>query len=356
VIATVVGLASRPTEARAQTGPGLAPGPEQAPGPEPASEPAPTAPQARTHRVVVLPAEFATQIPEATRDEFEGALADGLARGGFAVERPPPRLRERGCATPECVRAVAAMAEADRAVRLSVSASARDYDVVIELFDAALGTVIAKTGERCELCGVAETRDVIASHAAAFRQRVDATGPTAPRLRIHTRPSGATVTIDGVSVGRAPVARTVSVGPHVVRAELPRHHAVERRVTAVDSVDEIVSLQLRVEERSRNHAMARAGWALLGVGAAALVTGIALVAIDGRENRVTCRGRNVDPLGNCRYLHNTKMPGSAVLATGLGMLGASIGLVAASSSRRTREAPTTAVTRRGLMRLAIRWR
>jgi hypothetical protein len=227
---------------------------------------------------------------------------------------------------------------------------------VIELFDGERGTLVAKTGERCELCGVAETRDVIASHAAALRRRMDAVSVAPPRLQIFTRPARAELSIDGVAVGNAPLARVVAPGRHLVRAELPRHRPAERTVTAISGVDEIVELQLSPLDRGRRAAMRPAGWSLLAIGSAALVAGVVLVAIDGNENRAVCRGDDVDVLGNCRYLHRTKVPGIATLVSAGVLLGGGIGLVAASSAERMREAGSTHVTRRGAVRLAIRWR
>lgn len=307
-----------------------------------------------SRRVVLLPTVMSGEIPDATRREFEAAFGDGLARAGLSFVPASARLREQGCDTPECIRATAAALESDGAVRLRVTASARDYDVVIELFDARTGVAIAKTGERCEVCGVAETRDVIANHAAALRQRLEASEPSPPRLRIHTRPSGAALTIDGQPIGPSPATRVVAPGLHVVRAELPHRTPVERKVQAVENIEEIVALDLPARQPRRPTRLARAGWALLGIGAAGLTAGIVLVAIDGRENRAVCRGDNVDPFGNCRYLHRTKVPGIAVLGTSGALLGVGIGFVAASSARRTRH-DGASVTRTGRWRLAILW-
>jgi hypothetical protein len=307
--------------------------------PEPAAVegPAPVnAPIEGGKRVLVLPAAFTADVPAATRGEFEAAFAEGLARAGLAAVPAPPRLLEQGCSSADCIRATAAMAEADAAVRLRVVASARDYDVVIELFDGERGTLVEKSGERCELCGVAETREVVANHAAALRRRIDAVDVAPPRLQIHSRPARARLSIDGVFAGNAPVARVVSPGRHLVRAELPRHRPVERTVTAVAGLDEIVEMRLAPLPRRRETALWPAGWSVLAVGTAALVAGVVLVAIDGRENRAVCRGDDVDALGNCRYLHRTKIPGIASLVSGIGLVGAGVGLLAAASAQRLR--------------------
>ncbi len=306
-------------------------------------------------RVVILPADMNADIPETTRSEFTTAFEHGLARAGLEVHDASPRLNRRGCVAPECIRAVAAMSLAAAAIRLRVTSSARDYDIAIELFDGERGVMVAKTGERCELCGVAEVSDAIQSHTAALRQRLDTTTAAPARLSIHTRPKGAALSIDGIAVGLAPVTRVVVPGPHVVRAELPRHKAAERRVHAVPNVDEIVDLDLPRLDRGRETAMSRAGWSLLSVGAAALIAGVVLVAIDGRENRSLCSGEDVDPRGNCRWIYRTNAAGIGVLVSGLGLIGGGIGLVAGASIRRATDVPGTFVTRRGRVRLAIRW-
>ena len=76
-----------------------------------------------------------------------------------------------------------------------------------------------------------------------------------------------------------------------------------------------------------------AGWSLLGVGAGAVIGGIAMLAVDENPVKRDCSGANVDRFGNCAFRWNTAAGGASLLVTGLAAVGSGVALVVIGTRR-----------------------
>ena len=284
-------------------------------------------------RVVVLPAAVDGELPDARREELESALRDGLGRGEFSVVE-----KSDVCKTSACASQVARAAGADYAVTMSVTIDRRDYGISLNLIDAETGKTTAQMQERCEVCGIAEAREVVDSQAAALRDRLESLTLESPTLTIESSPVGAIVRLDGKVVGETPLQRPVDPGSHRAEAELPGYVTEERAFEAVAGVSSTIRFDLEPVPRSLRYKKLRTfGWFALGLGAASVVTGVTLIAIDDKPNTVSCSGGNVDPNGNCKFLYATLEAGIAVTAVGVALLATGIGIAIGTRDRRKKK-------------------
>ncbi|MEM9459069.1 MAG: PEGA domain-containing protein [Myxococcota bacterium] len=289
--------------------------------------------------VVVLPITVQGQLPDTRRIELRAALETGLGRGGFTLVSPPAELRS--CTTGPCQAQVARGVGAEYAVSMRVVVERRDYSITIDVVDAEGGDApVAQTAERCEVCGFTEVAQVVDSQAAAIVARLEALALEPPVLVFDSVPPGAVIRVDEQVVGQTPFERVVEPGSHQVRADKSGYVSEQRTVEAVAGVRATVGFELEpVPRPDRRERLRVLGWVALGVGVAGVATGVPLLAIDGRENRVRCSGANVDPQGNCKYLYATGEAGIAVtvvggvlLATGIGLV---VGMRSGAGKRRT---------------------
>src|SRR5690606_19682966 len=121
------------------------------------------------------------------------------------------------CRTPDCAGEVARAVGADYAVTMTVGVERRDYAIALDLVDASSGRSTAHSEQRCEVCGIAEAREIVDDQATRLRTRLDALSVEAPTVAFESTPSGAIVRLDGKVVGETPFERPVEPGQH--RAE-----------------------------------------------------------------------------------------------------------------------------------------
>lgn len=223
--------------------------------------PAPTRADTPRAAVVVAPLAVEGRLDAAWQIEFEQRVRAGLRRG--AVE-----LVERdgagSCGDDDaCWAAFARASSAAFVVEARVSIFDRDYDVHVLLRAADDGGVRAHVEGRCELCGLDEAAQRVSDAAAAIADELE---------------------LRRVTVAAA-IATPVPADP------VPgRTHARDRvRIT---------------------------GFALLGVGLAAVIAGAPLIAIDERPVTSRCSGQDVNPFGVCKYRHATLEGGAVLVATG----------------------------------------
>lgn len=78
------------------------------------------------------------------------------------------------------------------------------------------------------------------------------------------------------------------------------------------------------------------GFAAIGVGAAALISGVALLALNNRSVQGSCEGDGVDADGNCEYLWNTLGGGIGLTVGGVVVAGGGVGLLVYNKKRNGR--------------------
>ncbi len=152
-------------------------------------------------------------------------------------------------------------------------------------------------------------------------------------INVSSTPQGATVLVDGEPVGVTPLSLEVSPGEHTVVVRSEGYADQERRVVVEAGDNEPIESTLDptgpgrkrgMDDERRARMLRIMGWTGIGLGAASLASGIALIAIDERPVEFTrCSGDDVDAAGNCRFRHQTL--GGGVLMSVLGVVGLTAG-------------------------------
>lgn len=246
--------------------------------------------------------------------QFEQALQASLARE-HAVQT---------CTTEPCE----AVADDVPRVRVALHERERDYVVEIVVSDAD-GTTLAQEEVRCEVCTPKEAAQRASERVTAMLRGAASTKRAS--LIVMSKPSGAEVYLDGRRVGVTPMEVEAEPGAHSVQLRKKGHRTRGREIELAAGEHETVRLELGHDRRSTG--MRIAGWSLLGVGAGAVVGGIAMLAADERPVKRDCSGANVDRFGNCAFRWNTAAGGASLLVTGLAAVGSGVALVVIGTRR-----------------------
>lgn len=260
----------------------------------------------------VEPSSLPGAMPAADRERLEASLRTGLDRVEIETTRD---------------------AEAP-ALRMSIAADEADYVVTLEVQDAS-GVAMAEAEVECELCGVAELNESIAAAASRLRQRLDLSAE-AVSLTVRTQPGAADVYVDGEATGKTPVGTSVPAGSHELRIERRGYRPISTRFEATGGSDSTFDYALR----PRVYRVA-VPWTLIGVGAAMVGGGAALVAIDGDPILNDC---NADVMGRCEFIRKTQPGGIAMISAGAAALVS--GVVLAVLWRRSKVPDAAASLRR----------
>ena len=293
-------------------------------------------------RVVVRPLEIEGDVGAGWKDEFQVSFERGLAR----QEADLVSSEDAGCGPTDepCWQAFAESEDAKLTVRGRVTKLERDYEIHLDLV-ADDGQVAATAEQVCELCGLAEVGSLVEDIAGTLASRIESLASAHAVILFESTPPGATLILDGQDVGTTPMNREIAPGAHQAEAVLDGHVSQRRSFEAEPGVDETIRFELPVAPRDPK-VLRRLGWASLGLGTAAVVSGAVLIAID--ENPITsrCSGDNVNSVGVCKFRRDTLAGGIALVASG----GAAIiaGTVIAIVTRRRKTPPRTAFGPGGL--------
>jgi hypothetical protein len=141
----------------------------------------------------------------------------------------------------------------------------------------------------------------------------------------------------------------------VVRVGKDGHGWQEREIGAVAGVEEQIAISLAPLARQWRPRARKAGWALLAMGAAGIVSGAVLIAIDDRPYQRRCSGTDVDALGNCRFTYDTIAGGIAALVGGVAIAATGTGLAIATRPRHARDPSRNAGLRHGTRGALAGW-
>jgi hypothetical protein len=293
--------------------------------------------------VAVMPLAVEGEVSPEDRAMLEQALLDALKADGIEL-----RSSQTRCADAECVAELARTSEAVRVVDPRVIYTTNDYQITLSVLDEA-GTSVQSVSLSCEICTVNDVAARFAEAAAQLRDPLREASAATAAVIVDSTPAGAVVWVDGERLGVTPLEAKVEVGTHQLRVEHPGHVTQQETFESVAGGRATFDLRLAAASdgppRGRR-AMFIAGLAMVGAGAAASIGGAVLLAIDSRPIQRTCTGDDVDMNGECRFLHDTKLPGTVALATGGAVLAA--GVVLAVLGRK-------AARKRGSKEQARRW-
>ncbi len=262
--------------------------------------------------VALEPVEPQGEVGERLSSSFEAALRNELATRLSARD-----AQLRTCTSAECTEAEGSSAR----IHVRFAERERDYDLAVSVRDAS-GEILASRELSCEVCTPKEA----GARAAEAAVELWASPPDRDAsLIVMSQPPGAEVWVDGRLVGVSPLETRVDPGAHSVQLRKRGHHSRGREVELTPGEHETLRLELSPDRRAAG--MRIAGWSLLGVGAGAVVGGIAMLAMDERPVKRDCSGANVDRFGNCAFRWNTTAGGASLLVTGLAAAGSGIALV-----------------------------
>ena len=289
----------------------------------------------------VLPLSVEGKLPPNGPESLAGGVQQGLSAAGAAVLAPRELEQAAGkgvaaCADPTCFHDAAAKAELTHLVRPSVTFKGSDYALAIDLVDGASGDVLYTASDTCELCGLTEAVEMMAALAGTLPERMSVAAGVAG-LAVSSDPPGATVLVDGDAVGVTPLQLELEAGEHQVIVSLEGYFDRESLVRLEAGGSDSLGIVLdptgpRKGDKGRSGTWGRIRpvlpWVSLGVGVAALGSGIALIAIDEKPVEFTrCSGNDVDHLGNCRFRHNTIVGGLMMTLLGVGGIAAGVTLL-----------------------------
>ena len=273
-----------------------------------------------TQRVAVVRLEFEGKIPKALQQLFAHRLLEGLSAVHFEVlseddvqnKLVGPQLALASCRDASCFPAMASALSASYLIGAKVSENNKTYVVTMDIINGRTGAVLAGNRERCETCGVEEAGEKMGLAASALRERLETVARAPARFVVRSRPTSATVEIDGKIVGVTPLDVELAGGAHHLRLLMRGYDTLERTLTAVGGVDEGMDLDLVAIPSHFPHRTV--GLATLAGGVVLLVSGIITMTFDREE--IGCSAREKDPYGHCPWVRSTKWWGAAIVGTG----------------------------------------
>lgn len=184
--------------------------------------------------VAIIHIDIAGDHPPGLANEIDAALMRALGEIGFsgmsydkvqAAIDGKPGLAD--CVSPDCLRQLPALLGTNQFLRVRVEASSAIYsfELLFLVAEGQGGSIKERLTGTCPVCTSDEFTDRVADNARELM------GPFRPvPVVIDSQPAGATITIDGREVGKAPFSGTLAPGPHFVRASLKGHADAEQSV------------------------------------------------------------------------------------------------------------------------------
>lgn len=312
-------------------------------------------------RAAMLPLQIEGEINPGWVDKLQAGVAKGLVQGGVQVVGPARVTEATGgvgsCENEKCFKFVSSAVDARFLVKTKIRIEERNYEVALDIIDGTDGSLAASSSESCQMCGLAEVEELVTKQAAALRDKVDALALEPATLAFTTEPPGARIFVDGVEIGAAPFEQELAPGEHTIVAKKPGYIEQSRTVRTVQGVREKIAFDLLPEPTDDGRIDSAGpdwrvptGWALVGLGSAALAAGVTFLVLDERPYKSRCSGADIDAEGNCRQLYDTMIHG-AVSTGGGGVLvisGAAM-LISARLRRGKAQAPAHARLRRALL-------
>ena len=331
------------------------------------------APSVATAQVLTFSTTIEGDLGDDDANAFRDALGEGLstdARVELVDEAGTAELLGDGatCADADCAVAAGEAISASLGVRAEIYAEAEIYDFTIQIFDLNTGEEVipAQMGD-CTFCPVAEALDAFRLTAASAIDRVDEFPEPTPDpnavaevepdtepepepetaeliegeipIGISAVPEDAEIRVNGQIVGTGRANLTLAPQELEVVILADGHDEFTEAITLTEAMVGPVYLRAHltrevqvVEAPPRRQAQNRdtagpsfnrraVGGVMAGVGGASLVTGIALLAIDGNTN---CASGAVTA---CPEIYETTGGGVALTALGGLAAGTGIGLI-----------------------------
>lgn len=281
-------------------------------------------PAAGERRIGVLAVEVAGDGSDELRGQVSAALAAAVTGAGATLvgEDKISAIRARDkelaqCLSSTCVEKLGAKVGVKELLRAHVAASGNIYELDLELLSpTAEGGLAGRVQRTCSVCTVSELSQMVATAAADLLAGRSDGGVD---VEIVCKPDGAQILVDDKPHGEGPVKVRLTPGRHRVVARLDGH----------TNAFKVIEVSSQVGDQRFELVLAPAGvlggddrpyrtlkWITAGSAAAALVAGVALLAVHGNG---TCGGGAEE----CPMEYDTRTAGLVGLAVGVAAGGAS---------------------------------
>jgi len=240
-----------------------------------------------------------------------------------------------------CIDHILQATNIDKLSVVQVGRDTRSPDVIVTQQVVAPGASAVFIQRRtCEQCDA----DTLRQHVTAMTKKLledAASGSSKTTLSIKSSPPGAWITLDGDSAGATNSTMATFPGKHTVMLRATGYETEVRDVTAVDgkTTDLVVTLRLtkplaRAHDPIDPDSSRVLPWLVIGAGAAAVLTGGILLAID----------QDPDPSPNGSFeIRDTAAVGVGVLVAGAAVVGIG-GYLLVRSTRPKSSRPTAALS------------
>ena len=248
------------------------------------------------------------------KDTLYSTLSDWLTHHGRTVAADPldhdgvltltncVSLQDLACAR----KVVEARAKTEGLVFAQV-ATTKEHAVTVQVFWLVKGHEALAERRACEDCNADVLKGTVESIMTVLSPQAGSVG----RIKISTKPQGATVVLDHEVIGVAPIERDVAAGPHEI-VLMNGTHEVGRRALTVHPTE---TAEVTIAVHAPPGPSRVPGYLALGAGVAAIATGAVLYVKSPTDD------------GSQLYYYNTKpwgigvgIGGIALVATGFYLL------------------------------------
>lgn len=340
------------------------------------------APSLASAQGLLLRTDIQGDLDPAEHDAFRAALLQGLNGDGRVTFRSeadsaPLLGDDPACTSEPCLRAAGERAPAQVAARARIYAEAEIYDFTVSIWDLNSGALLHEQNGECTFCPQSEAVEAMRFVARSAIGSVETlpeptSGPAAPApvaaaepepepepagpawetgditLRLSVLPVDARILVNGQLAGQGSAELRVAPQSLEITFEADGHSSHTESIRLTSDMAGPLFLRIRLDRRS-SPAAARAasssdgfdrratGGVLVGTGAAALIGGIVLLALDGRSSCAS------GPFTACPEVYETSAGGISLTAIGALAVGAGTALLITGPSR---DSSSTAATPR----------
>ena len=231
-------------------------------------------------RVAVLAPSISGKAAPGTATRLTNKLQAGLRASGLTVVQTQ-RAKAKPCG-PRCVRRICRKQNTRYVAGARVEADHPFYKLHLWIADGKSGARVAAVNEKCDVCppvAVASRMELAASRlAVALRERAKKNAV----FVITSDPEGAEVYINDKLKGQTPLRLELPPGAYLVEARKEGYYNGKKELRAVSAVEEKVNIVLVPEASEPSKLATIAGWSAIGVGAASIIGGIVMLAMDGK--------------------------------------------------------------------------
>lgn len=273
--------------------------------------------------VGVLKVEVAGDGSDELRGQVAAALAAAVKGAGATlvgedkIDAAIGRDKELAhCLSATCLEKLGGKVGAGELLRAHVAVSGNIYEIDLELLSPhAEGGLAGRVQRTCSVCTVSELSEMVAGAAADLLAGKTGEGV---EVEIVCRPSGAVIAVDDKPRGQGPLRVTLAPGRHRVVARLDGHTNAFKVIEVTSTIGDqrfelVLAPAAAFSDSGRPYRTLK--WVAAGSAAAALVTGITLLVVDGNG---TCGGDDACPME-----YDTR---------GAGLLGLAVGVAAGGAS------------------------